>query len=119
MEQPRSPSRGSSVWSEATEQIDYGWFAYEGGSPSRGSSVWSEATDQIDYGWFAHEGEPPRPAASSSSSENTGDSAEPDSSSDSGPVEVGDDFSGPADSSSWWNFEDDVGNDGPADSTTP
>ena len=83
--------------------------------PSRGSSLWSEET--VENGWFAYEGGPPRPAASSSNTE--GESTEPDSSTDAGPVEVVDDFSGPADSTSWWDFEDAVDNDGPADSTTP
>lgn len=80
---------------------------------SRGSSLFSDLTEPAGE-WVAYEGQPPRPLPNRENQ-----SVEPDSSSDAVDAEVvEDDFSGPADSTSWWNYEDDV-SEGPADSTTP
>lgn len=97
MEQERPPSRGSSLWSEET-------YGRQDRPPSR-ASMSSNAT--VDGGQPSF-----RP---------TNRIDEPDSTQDRASswyeMDVDDDFDGPADSSSWWNYEDDISN-GPADSTT-
>lgn len=90
--------------------------------PSPALSFYSGTTETNGNGWFAYEGAPPMPvAAEAPRSVDDDEHAEPDSTSSSNadPLEVVDDdeFSGPADSTSWWNYEDDA-DGGPADSTT-
>ena len=100
MADERPPSRGSSLFSDETER-------FRPISPN----VWADLNQEVGE-WF--EFEPQEPAA-----EEVEESVEPDSSTDWAMEDAAeDDFSGPADSTSWWNFEDDV-SEGPADSTTP
>lgn len=108
MAQERPASRGPSIFSDDTEPFRPQspelpqWLMDEVNRPE------DEAAEDGLIEW-----DTPIPAENMPS-----ESAEPDSSSSWGFVEPPDDFSGPADSTSWWNFEDDTG-DGPVDSTTP
>lgn len=78
---------------------------------SRGSSIFSDETVRVE-----------RPdSRSSSASEEMDDSSSRDGEDEASESEAehvtNDEFNGPADSTSWWDFEDDSSN-GPADSTT-